>query len=314
MDNLTHSLVGAVLGRMGLKRLSPRAMPAIILAANLPDIDSFVASGLGCQPIAAHRGFTHGLGGLVTLPFLAVAIIWLWEKLRPGKEGPLKLGGLLLACFLGVLSHPLLDLMNTYGTRVLEPFSHRWFYADTLFIVDPWIWLMLIIGLEMSWRAERLGKDWLRPAAWAFTAMLLYIGLNAAISWRAEALARPLVGNVATPRMIVASEVPLAFWKREIIWRGDTIGGSGDYNLLEGLNHVRLDPEIVPLRLDDPRLAATLKRDRHARAFFYWSRMPVVIEDGGRAYLTDQRFLERDARPRARGNFMVPLDNERPNS
>ena len=66
------------------------------------------------------------------MPFLAVAIIWLWERLRPGKEGPLKLGGLLLACFLAVLSHPLLDLMNTYGTRVLEPFSHRWFYADTL--------------------------------------------------------------------------------------------------------------------------------------------------------------------------------------
>ena len=53
MDNLTHSLGGAVLGRMGLKRLSPRAMPALIIAANLPDIDSFVARGVGCEPIAA---------------------------------------------------------------------------------------------------------------------------------------------------------------------------------------------------------------------------------------------------------------------
>ena len=43
MDNLTHSLVGALLGRMGLKRLTSRAMPALILAANLPDIDSWVA-------------------------------------------------------------------------------------------------------------------------------------------------------------------------------------------------------------------------------------------------------------------------------
>jgi len=43
LDNLTHSLAGALLGRMGLKRLSPRAMPALVLAANLPDIDSFVA-------------------------------------------------------------------------------------------------------------------------------------------------------------------------------------------------------------------------------------------------------------------------------
>lgn len=306
MDNLTHSLVGAVMGRMGLKRLSPRAMPALIIAANLPDIDSFVAGAVGCEPIAAHRGFTHGIGGLVTMPFLAVAIVWLWEKLRPGKEGPLKLGGLLLACFLGVLSHPLLDLMNTYGTRVLEPFSHRWFYADTLFIIDPWIWLMLIVGLELSWRSERLGTDWRRPAAFAFTAMLLYIGLNNAISARAVALTRPLVDRVAPERMIVAGEVPLEFWKRRMIWRGDEVGGFGTYNLLEGLNHARLDPMIVSLRLDDPSLAKAAARDRHVRAFLFWSRMPMVAEVGGHPYLTDQRFFESGRA--SSSNFLIRLD------
>ena len=313
MDNLTHSLVGAVMGRMGLKRLSPRAMPAMIIAANLPDIDSFVAGAVGCQPIAVHRGFTHGIGGLVTMPFLAVAIIWGWERLRPGKEGPLRLPGLLLACFLAVVSHPLLDLMNTYGTRLLEPFSHQWFYADTLFIMDPWIWVMLILGLEMSWRAERLGKNWERPAAWAFTAMLLYIGVNDAISARAVALTRPLVERVAEPRMIVAGEVPLTFWKREMIWRGDVLGGSGEYNLLEGLNHATLDPAIAPLDMDDPRLAAAAKRDPHVRAFLFWSRMPIVIEQGARAFLTDQRFHDISRRAGG-GSFFIPLDNKRPSS
>ncbi|HEX5259055.1 MAG TPA: metal-dependent hydrolase [Sphingomicrobium sp.] len=339
MDNLTHTLVGAVMGRMGLKRLSPRAMPALIIAANLPDIDSFVARGLGCDPLAAHRGFTHGIGGLVTMPFLAVAIIWCWEKLWPSKsilprpwggagEGVqrtrknpdestpspypppqgrgMNYPGLLLACFLGVLSHPLLDLMNTYGTRVLEPFSHRWFYADTLFIVDPWIWVMLILGLEMSWRAERLGRDWRRPAAWAFTAMLLYIGLNDAISARAVALTRPLVERVATPRMIVAGEVPLEFWKREMLWRGDAVGGSGTYDLLDGLNTASLDPRTISLRLDDPRLSAAAARNRHVRAFLFWSRMPMVYVEAGRAYLTDQRFFESG---RASSSaFLIPLD------
>lgn len=306
MDNLTHSLVGAVMGRMGLKRLSPRAMPALIIAANLPDIDSFVSGAIGCEPIAAHRGFTHGIGGLVTMPFLAVAIIWIWEKLRPGNEGPLRLGGLLLACFLGVLSHPLLDLMNTYGTRVLEPISHRWYYADTLFIADPWIWLMLILGLEMSWRAERLGSDWRRPAAFAFTAMLLYIGLNNAISARAVALTRPLVDRVAPARMIVAGEVPLEFWKRKMIWRSDRIGGSGTYDLLDGLNHAKLDPAIVALRLDDQRLAKAAAGDRHVRAFLFWSRMPMVVVLGGNAYLTDQRFFESGRVTSS--NFLIRLD------
>ena len=313
MDNLTHSLVGALLGRMGLKRLSPRAMTAMIVAANLPDIDSFVARAFGAEPIAAHRGFTHGVGGLVTMPFLAVAIVWLWERLWPSKEGPLKLGGLLTACFIATLSHPALDFLNTYGTRIAEPLSHRWFYGDTLFIVDPWIWLMLILGLEMSWRSERLGGSWTKPAAWAFAGVLGYIGVNAAISLRAVALTRPLVERVAQPRMIVASEVPLEFWKRRMIWRGDTIGGSGTYEPLKGLNHATLDPEIVELRLDDRRLASAASRDKHVRAFLFWSRMPMVLVEDGRAFLTDQRFYDRGGPARSAG-FLIPLDNAHPSS
>jgi inner membrane protein len=306
VDNLTHSLVAAVMGRMGLKRLSPRAMPAMIISANLPDIDSFVAGAIGCEPIAEHRGFTHGPVGIVLMAIVAVAIIWCWETLRPGKEGRIRPGRLFLACYLAALSHPLLDLMNTYGTRVLDPFSSRWYYADTLFIMDPWIWIGLILGLEMSWRAERLGREWRRPAAWAFTAMLLYIGLNGAISARAVAATRPLVERVADPRMIVAGEVPLTFWKRKMIWRGDAVGGSGTYNPLDGLNAAWLDPRIVALNMGDPRLADAAKRDKQVRAFLYWSRMPIVFLGEGHAYLTDQRFFEA-GRPSS-SNFLIRLD------
>jgi inner membrane protein len=313
MDNLTHSLVGAVMGRMGLKRLTPRAMPALVISANLPDIDSFVAPLLGIDALGEHRGFTHGIGGLVTLPFLAAAIILGWERLRTGKEGPVNLRGLLLVCFLGTLSHPLLDLMNTYGVRLLDPASHRWFYADALFIMDPWIWLMLILGLEMSWRAERLGRNWQRPAAWAFAAMLGYVGLNIAITARAVEVTRPLVERVATPRMIVAGEVPLTFWERRMIWRGDGVGGSGWYDPLHGLNHAELDPSIMPLNMADPRLGAAAARDKHVRGFLSWSRMPMVMIDGGNAFLTDQRFYDGGVRSRNR-TFLIPLDNPRSSS
>src|SRR3954449_12390337 len=237
---------------MGAKRLTPRAMPALILSANLPDMDSFVAPWFGVSARVAHRGFTHGVGGLVVMPFVAAAMIWLWDKVQPGKDGPLKLGGLLLVCFLGTLSHPLLDFATSYGTRLLEPFSHRWFYGDTLFIMDPWIWIMLIFGLEMSWRAERLGGNWTRPALWAFGALLGYIGLNAAISLRAVAVTRPLVERVTEPRMIVAGETPLEFWKRRMSWRGDAMGGTGTYKPLKALTHFPLDPAIPQLSLDAP--------------------------------------------------------------
>ncbi len=55
MDNLTHSLAGALLGQMGLKRLTGRAMPTLIIAANLPDIDA-VATLLGRESLAIRRG------------------------------------------------------------------------------------------------------------------------------------------------------------------------------------------------------------------------------------------------------------------
>jgi inner membrane protein len=166
---------------------------------------------------------------------------------------------------------------------------------------------MLIVGLEMSWRAERLGSDWRRPAAWAFTAMLLYIGVNNAISARAVALTAPLVDRVAPVRMIVASQVPLEFWKRKMIWRGDEVGGFGTYNLLDGLNQARLDPVMIPLRLDDPRLANAAARDRHVRAFLFWSRMPMVVVEGTNAYLTDQRFFESGRA--SNSHFLIRLDN-----
>ena len=300
MDNLTHSLVGAVLGRMGLKRLSPRAMPALIIAANLPDIDSWIARPLGLAPRTFHRGFTHGVGGLLTMPLLALAIILIWEKLRPGKEGPVKVAGLLLACFIGVLSHPALDFLNTYGVRLLEPFSHRWFYGDTLFIVDPWIWITLILGLEFSWYAERRGANWTRPAVAAFGAVLAYIGLNAVISARAVAASRPLIARVEQPRMIVAGEVPLLFWHRQVMWRGSRLSGTLEYSPFNG---ARLDPSIVPLDLDDPRLAAAARSDPDVCNFLFWSRMPLVIHQDGKAYLSDQRF------PALRSvTFLLPLD------
>ena len=90
------------------------------------------------------------------------------------------------------------------------------------------------------------------------------------------------------------------------------IRGFGEYNLLKGLNHATLDPELVPLRLDDPRLAVAAKRDPHVRAFLFWSRMPMVTVEGSHAYLTDQRFFDAGRAPSS--TFLIPLDNRWPSS
>jgi inner membrane protein len=142
--------------------------------------------------------------------------------------------------------------------------------------------------------------------------MLGYIALNAAISLRAVALTRPLVERVTRPQIIEAGEVPLTFWRRKMIWRGEGIGGTGTYDPLQGLNHAWLNPKITPLGMDDPRLGAAAKRDKHVRAFLFWSRMPMVYEQDGHAYLTDQRFF--DAGRASSSAFLIRLDKPRPNS
>ena len=82
MDNLTHSLAGAVLGQMGLKRRTGLAMPALIIGANLPDIDA-IATVFGTQSLAMRRGLTHGPIALLILPVLLTGALLLWARWRP---------------------------------------------------------------------------------------------------------------------------------------------------------------------------------------------------------------------------------------
>jgi inner membrane protein len=59
MDNLTHSLVGALLGQAGLKRKTGLAMPTLIIAANIPDIDAIAVLLGGDEHLALRRGITQ---------------------------------------------------------------------------------------------------------------------------------------------------------------------------------------------------------------------------------------------------------------
>ena len=81
MDNLTHSLFGAALGQIGLKRRTGLAMPTLIIAANLPDIDAACFAWLdGLEHLAFRRGITHGPIALLLLPLL------LWAARGTGES------------------------------------------------------------------------------------------------------------------------------------------------------------------------------------------------------------------------------------
>jgi len=145
MDPIAHTLTGAALAATGLRRVTPLATAALLIGANIADVDVLASFAGSYAALATRRGWTHGVLALFVLPFVVAGILLLWDRLRPRRAGatPARAGPLLGLSALAVLTHPTMDWLNNYGMRWLMPFDGRWFYGDALFIVDPWVWLVL---------------------------------------------------------------------------------------------------------------------------------------------------------------------------
>ncbi len=149
MDNLTHTLFGLALAKTGLERSTPRATVALLVGANLPDIDLVASFGGQISYLKHHRGITHSLAGLFCEAALLAAILLLVHQARSKTTPPASFWMLFLMSLAGVGSHLLLDYTNSYGIRPFLPFDGRWFAADLVFIIDPWIIAILTVGLAL---------------------------------------------------------------------------------------------------------------------------------------------------------------------
>ena len=198
MDPLTHTLVGATLARTRLGRGVPYASACLVLAANAPDIDVVAYFGGEDAGFLWRRGWSHGPLGMLLLPALLVVLLGAWWRWRSGGT-PAPWRKWLGLCYLGTLTHPALDWLNTYGVRLLSPFSSTWYYGDTLFIVDPWLWLLLGGGMFLASSASRRAiARWaalggvaslavLAGPTGAISKALWLIGLVGLAVWRARA-------------------------------------------------------------------------------------------------------------------------------
>lgn len=304
---------------MGLKRRSRFGMAACLLGANAPDIDVFAPLFMRVDGIQFHRGPIHGIFAWPVVAAGIVAILWILDRLRPGREGaqPFRAGPLFAVTLLAVLTHPFLDWLTTYAIAIFSPANWRWYSGNAIFIIDWVYWLLMIPAIIWSGIRERRGYAHAdRPAQIAGLIMVAYIAFNLGESARVEAGAkRMLHARGIEPTLVVASPPPLAFWERAVLWRSADRYGSGTYDFDKGLV---IDRASEPLRLDDSKLVTAEKRSRHVRSFLVWSRMPIVVSVEGRTYLSDQRFY---GPLRARGvpegiraffrrhAFLVPLDN-----
>jgi inner membrane protein len=161
VDNLTHTFVGWSLAKAGLEKRTQLALPALLIGANLPDLET-VRNLFGGSYLTSHRGVSHTPIGVVVLSFGLAGALWLYGRFKRAETaGPPAFFPLWFVSFLGLLTHPLLDYLNDYGIRPWLPFSSTRYYGDLLTLLDPWVWLMLGCALFLLTRSLRGRLAWL---------------------------------------------------------------------------------------------------------------------------------------------------------
>jgi inner membrane protein len=295
MDNLCHTLVGAAMGEGGLKRRAgqaiPLAMPALLIGANLPDVDVLAYFWGPDTALGFRRGWTHGVPALVLWPFILTGLLLAWDRWvrrrwRPDAE-PARPRALLWLSTLAILTHPFLDWLNTYGMRWLMPFDGTWFYGDTLFIVDPWIWLALSIGYFWS-RARR--RD--APARWALAAVCAYIALSWGLQLASRAVAVRALEGRPIHRMMAGPVLANPF-RKEIVSDAGQGYDLGTVDWLASPRFSRRDRPYVPKNAALPGVAEAAAT-REGAIFLDWARFPFFEVEGSAVWITDARYnLER---------------------
>ncbi|HEV2700617.1 MAG TPA: metal-dependent hydrolase [Steroidobacteraceae bacterium] len=184
---------------------------SLVVGSNLPDVDllytSFAGGPLGY--VLQHRGYTHTLVGALAGALLLwlTGLLWLrWRRLRASR---VEQAWVAAACVIGVLLHLAMDYTNSYGVHPFWPFYDGWVYGDSVFILEPLLWLAAVPLI------------FLLTSSWARVLVALAVG--------AMTLAVSALGLVATPAAIAFVLLAMAMlaagrWLRPPVALGCGIG------------------------------------------------------------------------------------------
>jgi inner membrane protein len=213
--------------------------------------------------------------------------------------------------------HVLLDLTNSYGVKLLWPFSARWFAWDLTASLDLWILFLLLAGLalpalfrmiteEIGAKGKRKAVD--RGAATALALVAFFCCVRLVLQRRATALLAAREYHGEAPNAVAAypqSSSPLS-WSG-VVDTDDTMD-EVEVSLAPG---AAFDPESARVFYKaepSPALDAAQRSDV-AIAFLAFARFPLArvqpSGDGYRIVLSDMRF---DAALRAERNVIAQID------
>ena len=150
MDSLTQIVLGAAVAEaVAGKKMGNKAAFWGAIAGTIPDLDVFLTRLY--HPVDAalvHRGFSHSiLFALLMGPLLGLIVFRLYKR-RYELNLWIKL------FFLGIITHPMLDMFTNYGTEFLWPINWRITF-NSVFVIDPLYTVPFMICLIIALLLKR---------------------------------------------------------------------------------------------------------------------------------------------------------------
>jgi inner membrane protein len=314
------------MGRAGLNRKTALATAVLTLAAEAPDLDILGRFGGPAFGFAHHRGFTHSFLGVpldAAVVVCFVYLIWRWRG-RKVKDPNLRPRWRLLflyACLAG-LSHILLDFTNNYGVRPFWPFSEKWYSWDIVFIFEPIMFSILLLGLivpsffsliDREIGAHPRGPRGRIPATLALVGVVLLWGVRDYEHRRAvNALAARTYEGVDPIRVSAYPAMASPFQ-----WYG--VVETPAFFALAPVNS--LGPEVDPedhldihYKPEETPISLAAKKSYLGRVYLSWAKYPITETEavdppngGYIVYFQDLRFVQLPRLLNRRGDARAVL-------
>jgi len=281
LDNLAHTLIGIGVARAGLSRkFGPGTTLTLAIASNLPDIDVLWAIWDPWDRFMVRRTHTHAL---VTLPVLA-ALLATAIRVRHRDRPWTVLFGL---SALGIALHLLFDLVNSFGVVLLWPFTLHRFELASIFIIDLFIWGVMLAPMIASWGVK--SEDLRRRGYQAAVALLgVYVILCLAAHSQAEALARgDLARRNLHPTALQVFPEPLGPHRFRAVAR---VGAAWHVSLCRPASGACDERAVIPTHDSEPRVAE-IRATPRGKALERFMAAPVwTLHPDGRVEVYDLRF------------------------
>ncbi len=146
---MTHILTGGVISRaIDDKKVGIWGTIAGLAVGFFPDTDFVLGLFNRKFYLEYHRDFTHSL---ILIPLYALFFSWVFVKLskRPYFWSYYKI------CLPVLVSHVLLDLFTSYGTRIFSPFFEHRYAWDLVFVIDLIFSAIIFFPLVISFFWKR---------------------------------------------------------------------------------------------------------------------------------------------------------------